>query len=151
MIKKLKELLERSNHEKTRKFFRENFVPKDARATEDPILEALLQATVIQMGIGFVALQDLTTLQSEELLYGQFSAGKFRGEYFYLPDIRTGMAWLHNSTALQRFRTRAIPESDAMARLARSSSPLPANFVPSWPAHPGWLQGRGSKSHWGRG
>ena len=135
MIKKLKELLERDNHQKTRKFFLEN----------------LLQSAVMQMGIGLPALDNLKTQRSGKLIFGEFTAGNFQGEYFYLPESSTGMAWLHNSTALKRFRLRPISESEALSRLAGSASRLPASFVPNWPVHPGWLQGRGSKSHWGRG
>lgn len=151
MNKKLKELLQRDNHEKTRKFFLENFDPGNSEAATDEMLEALLQAGVLQMGIGMVSLENLKMQRSGKLIFGEFSAGKFRGQYFYLPEIYTGMAWLHNSTALKRFRGRPLSESEAMSRLSVGSSQSPASFVPSWPAHPGWLQGRGSKSHWGRG
>lgn len=150
MLNQLKELLNRDNHEKTRKFFLDNFKPENSETAQDEMLEALLHGAVLQMGIGYVQLDNLKMRRSERFLYGEFTAGKFRGQFFYLEDICTGMAWLHNSTALKRFRTRHIPEAQALEMLGRFSQ-LPAGFVPNRQARRGYPGAKGSRSHWGRG
>jgi hypothetical protein len=150
MLNQLKELLNRDNHGKTRKFFLDNFDTQAGELDRDGMAEALLQATILRMGIGCVPIENLKMRRSESLLHGEFTAGKFRGQFFFLEDICTGMAWLHDSSAIQRFRTRSIPEARALEMLSQSNQ-LPGGFVPNRQARRGYPGAKGSKSHWGRG